>query len=162
PTASTDRWLTLAVRNDREWRALVAVIGTPDAADDPRFARAEARRANRNLVNELVSQWLATRCASLTAEQLQNAGVCAHVSWTTQEIAECSHLLQRGALTPVNDPANPQRLAVGTPARFGSTPGVGIFRGTPGLGQDEDYVFGQLLGLSSAQRQDLEEREVIM
>ena len=39
---------------------------------------------------------------------------------------------------------------------------VGIRRLTPALGEDEDYVFGELLGLSSAQRADLERREVIL
>lgn len=161
PTATTDQWLTIAVRNDREWRALVAVIGEPGAANDRRFARAEARLKNRDQVNDLITDWLSGKEANATAEQLQNAGLCAHVSWNTQEIATCPHLLQRRAITPVNDPSNPERVAVGTPARFSKTPDVGIRRGTPELGQDEDYVFGELLGLSSAQRQDLEQREII-
>ncbi|HLV77997.1 MAG TPA: CoA transferase, partial [Marinobacter sp.] len=161
PTASTDRWLTLAVRNDREWRALVAVIGTPDAADDPRFARAEARRANRALVNELVSQWLRGRGAETTAKRLQASGVCAHASWNMQEIADDPHLRQRGALVPVADAKSVKRFAVGMPARFGAAPDVGIRRGTPALGQDEEYVFGHLLGLSSTQRQSLEDRQII-
>jgi len=33
---------------------------------------------------------------------------------------------------------------------------------TPALGQDEDYVFGELLGLDAAQRADLQAREVIL
>jgi benzylsuccinate CoA-transferase BbsF subunit len=32
---------------------------------------------------------------------------------------------------------------------------------TPELGQDEEYVFGQLLGMDSAQRAELEERGII-
>ena len=58
-------------------------------------------------------------------------------------------------------PGIPERLAVGSPARFSHTTDVGIRRLTPELGQDEDYVFGELLQLSSAQRRDLEAREVI-
>ena len=59
-------------------------------------------------------------------------------------------------------PDIPQRLAVGTPARFSRTQDVGIRRLTPALGQDEDYVFGELLGLGRVQRADLEERGVIL
>ena len=51
---------------------------------------------------------------------------------------------------------------VGTPARFSRTQDVGIRRLTPALGQDEDYVFGELLGLGRVQRADLEERGVIL
>ena len=60
-----------------------------------------------------------------------------------------------GALVPVSAPDIPPRLAVGAPARFSVTDEVGIRRLTPTLGQDEDHVFGELLGLSRAQRDDL-------
>jgi crotonobetainyl-CoA:carnitine CoA-transferase CaiB-like acyl-CoA transferase len=92
---------------------------------------------------------------------LQKAGVCAHVSWNMQDIASDTHLRTRGALTEVSAPDIPRRLAVGAPARFSRTDDVGIRRLTPALGQDEDYVFGDLLGMDSAQRRDLEAREVI-
>jgi crotonobetainyl-CoA:carnitine CoA-transferase CaiB-like acyl-CoA transferase len=35
-TREPDRWLTIAVRNDREWRALAAALGQAAAARDPR------------------------------------------------------------------------------------------------------------------------------
>ncbi|HIP00150.1 MAG TPA: CoA transferase, partial [Marinobacter salarius] len=161
-TANTDRWLTIAVRNDREWRALVGIIGTPGAADDPRFASAGARRRNSCSLDQLITEWLQHLDAEATAQQLQATGVCAHPSWNMQEIADDPHLRQRGALTEVHDPSYPGRLAVGTPARFSRTRDVGIRRETPELGQDEDYVFGELLGIGARQRADLEQREVIM
>jgi len=37
----------------------------------------------------------------------------------------------------------------------------GIVRGTPALGEHEDYVYGELLGLTRAQRQALQDEEVI-
>jgi benzylsuccinate CoA-transferase BbsF subunit len=78
-----------------------------------------------------------------------------------QEIADDPHLRQRGALTAVDDPVAEKRFAIGMPARFSKAEGVGIRRGTPALGQDEDYVFGELLGLNSTQRAELEDREII-
>ena len=38
---------------------------------------------------------------------------------------------------------------------------IGIHRGTPTLGEHEDYVDGELLGMSRAERQSLEADEVI-
>jgi benzylsuccinate CoA-transferase BbsF subunit len=78
-----------------------------------------------------------------------------------QDIARDPHLRERGATTEVSAPGIPPRLAVGAPARFSKTSEVGIRRLTPTLGEDEEYVFGELLGLSTAQRADLERREVI-
>jgi crotonobetainyl-CoA:carnitine CoA-transferase CaiB-like acyl-CoA transferase len=161
-TQQPDRWLTLAVRNDAEWQALARELGRPEAANDPRFATAAARLEYRDALDTLLMQWLATRDADATAERLQRTGVCAHVSWSMQDIANDPHLRERGATTEVSGPNIPPRLAVGAPARFSKTSDVGIRRLTPALGQDEDYVFGELLGLSSAQRADLERREVIL
>lgn len=158
-TAQPDRWLTLAVRNDAEWEALVRALsgGVPD----PRFETMEARVRHRDEVDSLVTSWLSACSADEAAERLQQAGVCAHVSWHMEDIAADAHMRARGALTQVSSPEIPPRLAVGAPAIFSDTDEVGICRLTPALGQDEEYVFGRLLGLSSAQRRELEEREVI-
>ncbi|ROZ68795.1 CaiB/BaiF CoA-transferase family protein [Ramlibacter sp. WS9] len=158
-TAQPDRWLTLAVRNDDEWRVLLRVLGQADT--DPRFAKAAGRVRLAAAVDQMVAGWLSARDADETAVRLQQAGLCAHVSWTLQDIADDAHLRSREALVEVSAEGIPPRLAVGAPGRFGGTPDVGIRRLTPALGQDEEYVFGELLGLGSAQRADLEAREVI-
>jgi crotonobetainyl-CoA:carnitine CoA-transferase CaiB-like acyl-CoA transferase len=162
PTQQPDRWLTLAVRNDAEWQALARELDRPAVLSDPRFATAESRLRHRDELDVLLTQWLAASNADATAERLQRAGVCAHVSWSMLDIARDPHLRARGATTEVSAPDIAPRLAVGAPARFSKTNEVGIRRLTPALGQDEDYVFGDLLGLSGAQRADLERREVIL
>ena len=162
PTRQPDRWLTLAVRNDAEWQALLRELDRPQASSDPRFATAHARLRHRDDLDVLLTQWLAAVDADAMAERLQRAGVCAHVSWSMLDIARDPHLRARGATTEVSAPDIPPRLAVGAPARFSKTHEVGIRRLTPTLGQDEDYVFGELLGLSAAQRAELEGREVIL
>jgi crotonobetainyl-CoA:carnitine CoA-transferase CaiB-like acyl-CoA transferase len=161
-TQQRDRWLTLAVRNDAEWQALARELDRPAASSDPRFATTEARLRHSDELDVLLTQWFAVCNADETAERLQRAGVCAHVSWNMQDIAQDPHLRARNATTEVSAPDIPPRLAVGAPARFSKTREVGIRRLTPKLGQDEDYVFGELLGLNSAQRADLERREVIL
>ena len=56
---------------------------------------------------------------------------------------------------------SPEAGIVGVPMRFSSSPEVGISRGTPKLGEDEDYVYGELLGISLAERKRLTEAQVI-
>jgi crotonobetainyl-CoA:carnitine CoA-transferase CaiB-like acyl-CoA transferase len=47
-----------------------------------------------------------------------------------------------------------------TPWRLADTPG-GVDRGSPRLGEHDDYVFGTLLGLSGAERSELAGERVI-
>ena len=160
-TSQPDRWLTLAIRSDTEWRTFERVVGGT-APEDTRFATAAGRVCYRDELDAMVGEWLASRDADATASELQQRGVCAHVSWNMEDVAGDSHMRSRNALVEVSAPGIPTRLAVGTPARFSRTDEIGIRRLTPELGQDEDYVFGELLGLDSAQRSDLEAREVIL
>ena len=163
PTAQPDRWLTVAVRDDAQWRTLAQLMGRPGLGCDARYATGVGRLQAREELDALLTNWLASRDADATAATLQSAGVCAHVSWTMQDVADDEHLRQRGALTRVGDgdAGIEPRWAVGSPARFSRTGDVGLRRLTPELGQDEDYVFGELLGMDRAQRAELESSGVI-
>lgn len=158
-TDQPDRWITLAIDNDQEWSDFQKIVG--HRCEDPRISNAEGRRMHRAQVDQMVSQWLSQHNADQLVERLQEKGIRAHVSWSSLDVAADPHLLERQALQWVSAPGIPERLAVGSPARFSASPDVGIRRLTPELGQDEGYVFGELLGLSSAQQAALVEREVI-
>jgi crotonobetainyl-CoA:carnitine CoA-transferase CaiB-like acyl-CoA transferase len=77
-----------------------------------------------------------------------------------QDIAEDEHLRDRGIVVDVEDTDGRRRAALHAPIRF-SRSEVGMERGTPRLGEDEDYVFGDLLGLSAEERQSLIDQRVI-
>jgi crotonobetainyl-CoA:carnitine CoA-transferase CaiB-like acyl-CoA transferase len=91
---------------------------------------------------------------------LQAAGIAAHVSSNMEDIAHDRHLRERGTVVDVEDTAGHQRAALKAPIRFSKSE-IGMTRGTPQLGEDEDYVFGELLGLSCEERQDLIDQQVI-
>ena len=67
----------------------------------------------------------------------------------------------RGSIVEVAEPDGKLRAAVGVPMRLSKGAEIGIDRGTPRLGEHEDYVYGELLGMSGAERQALEDAEVI-
>lgn len=136
-----ERWLSIAVRSDAERAALEAIVG--------------------GLSDEAITAWTSIRDANEAAAVLQAAGIAAHASWTTPEIAADPHLRARRAIVDVTEPGGNTRAAVGVPMRLSKGPEVGIHRGTPELGQDEDYVYGDLLGIGRKERTALEEAEVI-
>lgn len=161
PAQGEDCWITIAVGTDAEWRALAQVIGAPQLADDTRFATAASRHAHRTELDCVVAQWSATLAADAAIALLQAAGVPAHASWTTREIVTDTHLRARRAIVDVSEPDGRSRAAIGVPMRLSKGEEIGIARGTPQLGEHEDYVFGELLGLTRAQRQALQDEEVI-
>jgi crotonobetainyl-CoA:carnitine CoA-transferase CaiB-like acyl-CoA transferase len=157
PSAGEDRWLSVAVASDGEWQALAGLIG----CGDPRFANEAGRAAHRDEIDAALSAWTSSRDANAAASLLQAHGIAAHASWTTPEIAADEHLRARGAIVEVAEPDGKRRAAVGVPMRLSKGADIGIHSGTPKLGEHEDLVYGDLLGMSRAERQALEEAEVI-
>ena len=143
PAKGDDRWLSIAVRTDAERTALRGVIGSDELSD------------------AAIAAWTSVRDANAAAAALQAAGIAAHASWTTPEIAADPHLRERRAIVDVTEPDGTRRAAVGVPMRLSKGTEIGIHRGTPKLGEDEDQIYGELLGLSRSQRMALEAAEVI-
>jgi crotonobetainyl-CoA:carnitine CoA-transferase CaiB-like acyl-CoA transferase len=141
--AGEDRWVSIAVGTNEERRALAEIVGGSDLSD------------------EALSAWTRTQDANAAAERLQAAGIAAHASWTTPEIAADQHLRERRAIVEVAEPDGTLRAAVGVPMRLSKGAEIGIHRGTPKLGEHEDYVYGELLALGRDERTALEDAEVI-
>jgi crotonobetainyl-CoA:carnitine CoA-transferase CaiB-like acyl-CoA transferase len=161
PSQGKDCWIAIAVANDEEWRALAGVMGLGELARDARFCTAACRLGNRNVLDGLICRWSASLPAGEAAALLQAAGVAAHPSWTAQEIVADEHLRVRRAIFEAAEPNGRRRAAVGVPVRMSKAGAPGVVRGTPCLGEHEDYVYGELLGMGRAEREALQDEEVI-
>jgi crotonobetainyl-CoA:carnitine CoA-transferase CaiB-like acyl-CoA transferase len=75
PLPTADRDLIIAAANDRLFRKLCDVLGVPEVADDPRFARNRDRTVNRAELTPILVERLATRSADEWFELLVDAGV---------------------------------------------------------------------------------------
>lgn len=160
PTREADRWLALAVGSQAAWHGLVSVIGWPELEADPRFRTEALRHRHREALDAKIEAWARTVEAGEAAERLQKAGVAAHLSCTTRDLVEDSHLRTRGMVIDVDDSDGKTRAALSVPVRF-SAAQTGLERGTPRLGEDEDFVFGELLGIGAAERAELTDARVI-
>ena len=167
PAAGEDRWVSIAVGSDEERRALAKLIGAPAQAGasghqaDRLPHEVPACAGTPEISAEAISEWTRQLDANAAAEQLQAMGIAAHASWTTPEIAADPHLHERRAIVEVAEPDGKLRAAVGVPMRLSKGEDIGIHRGTPKLGEHEDYVYGELLGMGRGERSRLEEAEVI-
>ena len=160
-TREEDRWLSIAVTSDAEWAALAGIIGHPQLAEDSRFATAAARVEARAALDPIVAAWAAGVEAEAAARDLQAKGIAAHVSWRAADIAADPHMRGRGSVVEVTETDGSHRMAAGFPARFSASDAPGMTRGTPGLGEHEDYVYGELLGIGRKERDRLVEERVI-
>ena len=159
PCWGVDRWLAIAVETDEEFAALARVMEKPELADDPRFATAAARKRNEADLDAIVSEWTRLRDRDLMARQLGEAGVAAAPSRDARDLMRDPHLRARGVFVELDHPETGPRDFVGLPWRMsGCQPAL---KRSPLLGEHNDYVFGQLLGLDEAEIARLKKSGII-
>jgi crotonobetainyl-CoA:carnitine CoA-transferase CaiB-like acyl-CoA transferase len=145
-----DEWVTIAVRSEDEWRALCDVMYRPDLRDDPRFATMPDRHANRRALDAEIAAWTAGRDAHWIMNRLQRAGLPAGAVMTEADIFENRHHNARDFFHAIEHPETGTQLHVGPAWRMRDTP-FPTPRHAPRLGEDNEYVYRQLLGFSQEQ-----------
>ncbi|OLF09261.1 CaiB/BaiF CoA transferase family protein [Actinophytocola xanthii] len=119
PTADNDLIVTAA--NDTQFRRLCEVLGIPEVADDPRFARNADRTENREELRPLLVDRLVTRGAVEWFDLLVDAGVpCGPINTIDGGFA----MAERFELEPVVEVGEGDRAVPTTrhPIRLSATP----------------------------------------
>jgi crotonobetainyl-CoA:carnitine CoA-transferase CaiB-like acyl-CoA transferase len=165
--AGTDRWLAISCFTDEEWRALAHVAGHADWLTDKRFATLAARLAQQDDLDAEVTRWTSQHDAYELMHKLQAAGVAAGVCQTAEDRCEGDHDPQLAALqwlTEVNGTKIGTWPVAEVPVKLSETPayvGGPTNRGAPNYGEDNEYVYGDLLGMSSGEIGRLADQGII-
>jgi benzylsuccinate CoA-transferase BbsF subunit len=158
--AGEDRWISIACGTDEEFRALCTVMERPELADDPRFETLADRKANEDELESVIMEWTLQHDPFEMTEKLQAAGVAAYPPLVNREVIENEQLAGRDFWVEHEHAEIGVKRHAGIPYRMSGTP-CEVRSAAPVMGQDNDYVFGELLGMSSAEIADLADRGVI-
>jgi crotonobetainyl-CoA:carnitine CoA-transferase CaiB-like acyl-CoA transferase len=155
-----DKWVAIAISSEREWRAFCRSIGQPTWTQDAKFADSYSRWLKQEELDELIENWTRDYTPYEVMEILQRVGVAAGPSLSGAELVEDRHLRQRRFLVEMDHAEMGRRPMPGLPWRFLSQPDHD-YRAGPCLGEHNDYVFQELLGLSKDEIARLVEGEII-
>jgi crotonobetainyl-CoA:carnitine CoA-transferase CaiB-like acyl-CoA transferase len=144
PEHDEDRYVAVAVRDDAEWAALTALLDRPDLAG-PRLRDLPGRLAHLDELDAAVAAWTSQRTAADAEKALQDAGVAAHVSASSRDLAVDPQLAHLGHHVRLPHPLLGEVVVEGPRWRFSGS-AAGVRRAAPVLGQDTDLVLGALLG----------------
>lgn len=156
-----DRWVSIAVRNEDEWKRFCAAIGQDNLATDPRFSTLAARKEYEDALEQIINAWTQRRSAEEVTQCLQQVGIAAYPSLDGRDMLANPHVAARGFFVELEHPEVGKRRHLGIPWRMSQTP-CEIRRPAPCLGQDTDYVLKDILGLDQGQIASLREQEALV
>ena len=159
PCGGEDRWVALTVTCEQEWDALCEAIGRPELADDPRFSGVLERRANHDALDEIISQWTRGRSNYDAMAALQRAGVPSGAVLDNREALTNDHARARGVLPTLTHPDGVEHPYINTPWQLSRTP-QSVRTPAPILGEHNEWLLGEVLGIPEAERRRLESSQV--
>ena len=160
PCAGEDAWVSIAVGADAEWRALVDVLGREELNTDPRFSDSASRWRNRRALDVIVAEWTRSRTPEEATHLLQSAGVAAMPVMNIADQFADPHLNARDTYVEIDHPHVGAEMLYGVPWRFSDTPGS-VRTPAPLLGQHNDYVLSEVLGLDTDRIGELVDKQVV-
>jgi len=154
------KWVTIAIATEEEWKAFCSAIGDPAWTQDERFSDAYGRQRNQDELDRQVEAWTMNHTPYQVTRILQKAGVAAFPSFNSKDLSLDRHLKERGAFRELDHPVMGKRTVVAPHWRFSNTP-ARPYRHAPLLGEHNEYVFGELLGMRLGEINELKEKEII-
>ena len=156
PTAGEDRWIMITCTTDAQWAAFCEVSGHPQWRDDDRYATLPARLRNQDELDDDVAAWTSGQDGRALMQRLQNADIPAGVVQNGLSlVVDDPQMAHRGWTVERDHPVIGPHLTDGLQVRFSRTP---AHRDRPGplLGEANDYVFAELLGMNDDEIAELQ------
>lgn len=149
PAKGDDAWVAIACRHDDDWSALAAIVDEPWAADEGLVTLA-GRRADEDRIESELARWTVAHDRDDIVARCRAAGIPAAPVKRPGERCDDPELIDRGLWpSAVHAKHGPQRVD-GLPLHLSETDWR-IERAGPVLGEHNELVLGDLLGLSSAE-----------
>ncbi|HVL32696.1 MAG TPA: CoA transferase [Actinomycetota bacterium] len=153
-------FVCIAAAGDVLFARLCNAMQRADLLDDERFHSLEARAQNANAINRIVAEWCEARTAEHIERMLIEHQVPVSRVYDVRQIVEDPHVRARESLISVVDPVLGPVTQQRPVPRMERTP-LQVSRGAPVLGEHNDEVYGDLLGLTAAEISDLKTAGII-
>jgi formyl-CoA transferase len=157
---TADGLVLIGANQDAVFARLCAAMQQPGLAEDARYATHVARGQRQQELDALIEAWTRTLSTPALLELMHRQGVPAGLIYRVPEMLEDPHFRAREAITTVQHPEFGSLRMQNVAPRLSATPG-GVHSPSPALGQHNEEVYLQGLGLAADEYRSLRQRQVI-
>jgi crotonobetainyl-CoA:carnitine CoA-transferase CaiB-like acyl-CoA transferase len=155
-----ERWINITVHNDSEFKGLAKAMGDPAWTTDEKFSTAESRRKHHDEFDAHILKWTRTRDNFELFYILQEHGVPAGPVEDPRDSYMDPQLNTRGFFQTITGSDIGTYRYPGFPWKFEKTP-LAVTQPPCMVGEHNDYVYRDVIGLKDNEIADLEEKKVI-
>lgn len=155
-----DKWIALSASAQPVAEKVFRAIGREDLITDPRFCDNQSRVKNVDELDVIIGGWIGERTLEEALGELLATGAVVGPVYDMQQIFEDVHYKYRGSLVEFKDAQLGRIMVPNVFCKFSRTPGQVKHLGTE-LGAHNEEIYGQRLGLSKSELEDLKKSGVI-
>ncbi|MFL2640457.1 MAG: CaiB/BaiF CoA transferase family protein [Dehalococcoidia bacterium] len=148
PSKGEDSWCAIVVADDDQWMRLVEVMGNPDWATDTIYKTSIERKKNELLIHQRLAEWTSEYTNLQLTHLLQKNGIGATPVLDSEGLFWDPQLRGRNYIVSLDHVDWGLLEQPGLTVGLSETPG-GSWKASPGLGQDNEYVLKEILGMNS-------------
>ena len=157
-----DSWVVIAANQDTLFRRLCTTMARPELAEDPRFVDHVSRGRHQDEIDRIIADWAIGYESQEVIAMLSAAGVVAGPINTVAEVVADPQLRARGMLADHFDERIGRNvLGPGVVPVLSESPGGVRNAGSAHPGQHNDEIYGELLGRTDAELEDLHSRGIV-
>jgi benzylsuccinate CoA-transferase BbsF subunit len=154
PCLGAGRWIAISVETDDEWTSFCNTLGRPEWVKDEKFLNFAARKENEEELNRLIGEWTIKHSPEHIMVALQKAGVSAGVVQNCHEDLFNDPQLKHRRHFRFLEHQVMGKHAYNAPAYILSKTPNSINKAAPTLGEDNEYVFKDILGYTDDEISD--------
>ena len=154
PCAGDDEWIAISIGKIDQWHALCRLMGKPELIEGGRFVDMGALSAHHDEVDETIGGWTADKAPIELFHRLQEAGIPAGPLMHEEHVFKDPHIKESGFFVPIDHPEIGTHLYPGTTYKMSKIP-FQVRKPPVRLGEDNDYIYRDVLGLSEGEYDQL-------
>ena len=160
PCRGEDRWIAVAVTDERQWHGLCAALERPELVEESRFKDMASRKQNETALDAAIADWTRHLDRFEAMRRLQRHGVPAFPVYSAADMLQDPHLEQRGFFVELPHAEVGVRRHVGRPWTL-QTRRTDVSAPAPLLGEHTEEILSRHLGLSVAEIEALRKAEIV-
>ncbi|MBB4630874.1 CaiB/BaiF CoA transferase family protein [Sphingosinicella soli] len=158
--STKDGEILIAANQDSVWKRMAEAMGRPELGSDARYATHHARGENQVELDAMIDAWTRTWSSGDLLAHLETHGVPGGKIYKASDMLEDPHFKAREAIIKVKHPAFQNLWMQNVFPKLSETPGEVAWAG-PELGQHNEEIYGDILGMSRPQMTSLHDEGVI-